>query len=174
MRAATGGSTGGSDQSPWGACASADRRCSKKVQRTCAATHGSARPARPPAGNLVAINPGAGAGCEGEDVDQITGLGPFEAMTVHMYFRCAAALPRTPRVRGRRACARADSRQATQTPCANSGASALSALRTAVRAAHPAPRPLGAAFTPPRHMEELASLGWNKPGFDVYLNQVDR
>jgi hypothetical protein len=51
--------------------------------------------APPPTGisdaNLVATNPGAGAGCEGEDVKQITQLGPFDALTAHLYWRCEGA-----------------------------------------------------------------------------------
>ncbi|GBF90310.1 Mannan endo-1,4-beta-mannosidase [Raphidocelis subcapitata] len=36
---------------------------------------------------LVSKNAGAGAGCEGEDVLQITKLGPFDALTAHLYWR---------------------------------------------------------------------------------------
>ncbi|GBF90309.1 mannan endo-1,4-beta-mannosidase [Raphidocelis subcapitata] len=59
---------------------------------------------------LAATNPGAGAGCEGEDVLQITKLGPFDALTAHLYWR---------------------------------------------------------------HMEHMKSLGWKRPGLELYLDWLD-
>jgi hypothetical protein len=41
--------------------------------------------------NLLSENPGAGAGCEGEDVMQISQLGAVGAMTAHIYWRWARA-----------------------------------------------------------------------------------
>lgn len=46
-------------------------------------------PPLPAAWHLTAQNPGAGAGCEGEDVAQITALGGIDGMTAHLYWRCA-------------------------------------------------------------------------------------
>ena len=147
---------------------------------------------------MVSQNPGAGAGCEGEDVAQISALGPVQGMTTHMYWRWVVRV--SPGfVMGRQGKKRVEpgtswmeaqpSFRVTLTgPARNPGGllathlhmlqrfSVVGSQHSTVGCKQGAALcgSAGLSSPSPRHMEQMESSGWQKPGFEVYVNYLDR